>query len=262
MIPFIFGTDLHGIEQHKPTVAAFKTFVTDNSDPKALRVFGGDLWNFAALRRQAAEYEKSIRLNEDFLAGIEFLDWYRPSILILGNHDQRLWDAVKQERVKHSGYRAELAQKYVEQFEAFAKKLNIRVLPYTKSGGVARVNGMAFAHGFGGGENMTSKMIEAYGNVIFGHGHRFESLPGVRENRPVRGNQIGCMCRTDMDYSRADLGALKQENGWGYGFLNKTEGHTVYAAPVIKGKALTAGDFTWQSSKTAVRSASPSPSRD
>lgn len=261
MTPFIFAADLHGIEQHKPTVAALRAEV-DDLDPGVLRIFGGDLWNFAALRRAAAEHEKSIRLNEDFLAGIEFLKWFKPKVLILGNHDQRLWDAVKQDRVKHSGWKAELAAAYIAQFEAFAKAENIKVLPYTKRGGIYQQDGMTFAHGFGGGENLTVKMGEAYGDVIFGHGHRFESLPTVRNGRVVRSNQIGSLCNPDMDYNRADLGALKQENGWGYGFLSKTEGHTVLPARVIKGKALVASDFKWRSKQALDKSESPSTSPD
>ena len=239
MEPFISATDLHGIEQDYKAVAAFKSFVKD-FDKSAFRIFKGDLFNFAALRRQAAEHEKGIRLREDFDAGIEFLEWYRPKVLILGNHDQRLWDAVKIERVKHSGWKAELAQSYIKEFDAVAEKLGIKVLKYnTKS--VFRKGGFAFAHGFGSGANMTQSMAETYGNVLFGHGHKIERVTAMNSGRPVTGYQVGCLCRDDMDYARADLGALRQEQGWAYGFFSPHA--EVYQARVVNGKALVAAGF-------------------
>lgn len=218
MYNFIFASDLHGIEQHKKAVAAFKTFV-DDFDPgyTSIRVFGGDLWNLAALRRQADEYEKNIRLKEDFQAGLEFLEWYKPQVLLVGNHDQRLWDAVKRERVNRTGWLAELAESYLDQFKEFAQNMNIKVLPYDKRRGIYRVHGLSFAHGYGAGENLTSNMTKAYGHVVHGHGHRIERVTEMHANEKVTGYQVGCLCRDDMDYTRADLGTLKQQQGWAYG---------------------------------------------
>lgn len=239
MKPFISATDLHGIEQDRRAVKKFKTF-TEEFDRKAIRIFKGDLWNFAALRRQAAEHEKSIRLKEDFLAGIEFLDWYRPKVLILGNHDQRLWDAVKIERVKHSGWKAELAQGYIESFEKTAKKLGITVLKYNKRS-VFKLGGLTFAHGFGSGDALTKNMAETYGNVLFGHGHKIERVTAMSAGRPVTGYQIGCLCRDDMDYTRADLGTLRQEQGWAYGFFAPQA--EVFQARYFHGRAIVASGF-------------------
>lgn len=239
MQPFIAATDLHGIEQDRTAVKVFKGFV-EGFDKKAIKIFTGDLWNFAALRRQAAEHEKSIRLKEDFEAGLEFLEWYRPSLFIRGNHDERLWDAVSIDRIKHSGWKAELAQTYITKFEAFAKDMKIKVLPYNKAS-VFRIDGMAFAHGFGSGESLTENMAKTYGNVIFGHGHRIERTPVMQSGRAVTGYQIGCLCRDDMDFVRSDLGALKQEQGWAYGFLAPHA--EVFQARVANGKALVAENF-------------------
>lgn len=240
MRPFIYASDLHGIEQDRKVVRSFLKFV-DDFDPKAVKIFGGDLWNFAALRRQADEHEKSLRLKEDFEAGIEFLELYRPSYLILGNHDQRLWDAVKRERVKRSGWRAELAETYIQSFTKTAAAMNIKVLPYDKRLGVLNYGGLAFAHGFGSGDTMGQKMAETYGNVLYGHGHKIERVTAMHTGRPVTGYQNGCLCRDDMDYARADLGALRQEQGWAYGFLAPHA--EVFQARFSRGRAIVAAGF-------------------
>jgi len=241
MIPFIFATDLHGIEADPQAVRAFKN-ATAALDParKAHRVFGGDLWNFAALRRSADEEEKTVRLLEDFKAGLEFLDWFRPHAITLGNHDQRLWDSVKRERVKRSGWLSELAALYVEEFTRFAKKLKIKVYPYNKHAGVHRVEGVAFAHGFGSGGTLTRNMADAYGTVIFGHGHKIVRDTAMKGRVTAAGYQSGCLCRTDMEYVRADLAALRQQQGFIYGVLDGPRS-TIIQASIVKG---TTGVFT------------------
>lgn len=236
---FTFGTDLHGIEQDRKAADAFLRHV--NEFKPELRIFGGDLWNFAALRRQADEHEKVIRLKEDFKSGIDFLQQYQPKVLILGNHDQRLWDAVSRERMNRTGWLAELCETYVIQFNDFATKNNIKVLPYDKRRGVYKIKGMSFAHGFGSGSNLTGQMAETYGNVLHGHGHKIERITAMYSGTPVTGYQSGCLCRDDMDYARADLGALRQEQGWAYGIIGKTA--EVFQARFVDGDALVATGF-------------------
>lgn len=230
---FLFATDVHGIEQDRVAVKTFKS-AADALGP-SFRIFGGDLWNFAALRRGADEDEKSIRLAEDYQAGLEFLEWYKPSVFLLGNHDQRLWDAVKRERVRKSGWLAELAGLYISEFTAFAKKLKIKVLPYDKTKGVFRWNGVAFAHGYGHGDMLTTKMADSYGNVVFGHGHKIIRETVMKGKHPVTGYQIGCLAKKNMDYVRADLHALRQQHGFAYGSATEIftpeilNGHTTIA---------------------------------
>lgn len=240
MQTFIYGTDLHGIEQDGSVVRAFRSFV-DSFDKNAVRVFGGDLWNFAALRRKADEDERGIRLKEDFYAGIEFLEWYKPRYLLLGNHDQRLWDAIARERVNRVGWLAELAAKYVQEFDTIAVKLGITVLPYDKRKGILNISGTKFAHGFGSGATLTQSMAQTYGNIIHGHGHRIERVSTMRSGYAVTAYQMGCLARNDMEYTRSDLGSLRQEQGWGYGVLGKQP--DVFQARVSGGKALVADGF-------------------
>lgn len=239
MTTFTFATDLHGIEQDAKAVAAFLRF-TDDFKPK-LRVFGGDLWNFAALRRGADEDEKRTRLAEDFAAGLDFLEVYQPDVLLLGNHDQRLWDSVVREGVSKSGWLAELAGGYIDQFNKTARKLKIQVRPYNKRDGVYRNGNLAFAHGFGHGATLAENMAKAYGNVVFGHGHKIERVNVMQAGTSVTAYESGALCKTDMDYVRADLSALRQEHGFAYGVVGPTP--EVFQARITNGKALVATGF-------------------
>lgn len=239
MEAFIACSDLHGVEQDAKAVAAFKRHVEDLK-PKH-RYFLGDLWNFAALRRQADSEEKNIRLKEDFDAGLDFLNWYRPEIFVWGNHDQRLLDSITRERVNRTGWLAELAETYYRRFTEFASSRNIRVLYYDKAKGTIRVGDITLAHGFGAGDTLGPRMASTYGNVMFGHGHRIERTPVMQNGNPVTAYQIGCLCRDDMDYARADLGALKQENGWAYGQIGKRS--EIFQARYSNGRAIVASDF-------------------
>lgn len=221
MQPFIFATDFHGIEADPAAVKAFKSAVElIDAKNKHLRIFGGDLFNFAALRRGADHDEKEIRLREDYEAGMAFLEWYRPKVLLLGNHDQRLWDVTGRERVKKSGWLSELAQNYIEDFAARTRKLRIQVLPYDKKKGVFRSNGVAFAHGFGSGSTLPQNMASAYGTVVFGHGHKIIRDTVMKGNKTATGYEVGCLCRHNMEYTRSDLGSLRQQHGFAYGVLD------------------------------------------
>jgi len=90
METFVAAGDLHGDRQDAQAVSAFKKFVKE-FDPK-LRIFLGDIWDFRAIREGASKTEKFHSMEADFKAGMEFLEWYKPAVITLGNHDQRLWD--------------------------------------------------------------------------------------------------------------------------------------------------------------------------
>jgi hypothetical protein len=232
MDEFIFASDLHGNAADMDAVDAFHKAVS-LIDPKrkARRIFGGDLWDFPALRAAADADEKQKRLSEDFEAGVEFLDRYRPHVLLLGNHDQRLWDAVCRYGVRKAGPLAELADCYIKRFTDAVSKLKVQLLPYDRVVGVYRLGSLRFTHGFGGGNLLTKHMAWSYGNVVFGHGHRIEAVPVARSDASVTGYQCGCLCQLSMEYARSHLGAFAQQHGFAYGWAND-QFHQVVQVPL------------------------------
>src|SRR4051812_23402026 len=92
---YAMASDFHG-DRHDPVArAAFKQFVSEFKPQH--RWFGGDLWDFRALRVGADRDEKLASMQLDFDMGMSFLEEYKPQVITLGNHDQRLWDAAAKE---------------------------------------------------------------------------------------------------------------------------------------------------------------------
>jgi len=231
---FVAASDLHGDRQDPAALRVFKRFVEDFKPTR--RLFLGDVFDLRALRTGADEEERRHSMKTDFRAGMAFLEWFRPNVITLGNHDQRLWDAISKDGLAKGGPIADYAGELVEEFNTFAAKLKIKVLPYDKRKGVHSYGGLKFTHGFSGGSGAATNMAKVYGNVLFGHGHSIDvaSVPGV-EPRVAR--MIGCLCELDLTYNRAQLATLRQQHGWAYGVL--TEGRSeVFQASVTNGKAV------------------------
>lgn len=228
---FVSATDLHGDRQDGGAVAGFKKFVTEFK-PK-WRIFMGDIWDFRAIREGASKEEKRHSLRKDFDAGMDFLKWYRPNVITLGNHDARVFDLVEKEGVIKSGPLSDLATIFIEEFEEWVEKAGVPVvLPYDKRKGVWKHNGLKFTHGFSAGKNAAGEMAAVYGNVLFGHGHAIDVASEPSHDGPRVARMIGCLCRLDMSYNRAHMGTLRQQHGWAYGAFLPHDRNEVFQATV------------------------------
>lgn len=229
---FSFASDLHGDRMQGNVVNGFLKFV-DDFKPK-LRIFGGDIWDFRAIRMGADKEEKLHSMRTDFEAGMGFLERYKPHVITLGNHDQRLFDIVEKDGLHKTGPLVDYAGELIERFEKLAAKLGTAVLPYDKRKGVYSHKGLKFAHGFSQGSEAASNMARIYGNILFGHGHSIDeaSEPGTR---PRVARMVGCLCDLNLTYNRSQLGTLRQRHGWAYGaFFDK--GFQVMQAEVANGQ--------------------------
>lgn len=202
--------DYHGDMHDPPTVAAFRAFVDEYRPP--VRIMGGDLFDFRWLRRSASDDEKLEAVEADFEHGMEFLRWFKPTVFLWGNHDQRLRDALDSNAGQ--GAMKALARQWIEAIEDATP--GCQHFPYDKRRGVFRYGDHAFLHGYSHGIGAIRKAALTYGNVIMGHVHRRDRV--TVEGVPRRiGHSSGCLCRLDMDYNRANIGTLAQDNGWVYG---------------------------------------------
>ncbi len=233
---FVAVSDLHGDRQDDAAVKAFKTMVDDFRP--TVRIFMGDIWDLRAIRVGADKEEKMHSMKADFDAGMDFLTWFRPTAITLGNHDQRLWDLVEKDGLRKTGPLVDYAEELVGKFENLARKLKTIVLPYDKRKGVYKYNGQKFTHGFDGLD--AANMAAIYGNVLYGHGHAIEMAPAPDSEDSRTARMVGCLCKLDLSYNRAQTKTLRQQHGWAYGaFLerNRTEimqasvrhGQVVYA---------------------------------
>lgn len=236
MQSFVSATDLHGDRRDLTAVRAFKKFVED-FQPK-FRVFKGDLWDMRAIREGASKSEKLHSLERDYRAGMEFIEWYKPNVITLGNHDVRLYDLIMKDGVHKSGPLTDLAKRYTGEFEALAKQMGTIVLPYDKRKGIYRRNGLGFAHGISSGKDAATEMARLYGDVLFGHIHAFDVATEPDQRGPRKAMSSGCLCQLDMTYNRSHGSTLRQQHGWLYGAFHGARGHTVFPAVFERGQVV------------------------
>lgn len=207
------------------------------------RIHMGDVWDFRALRRGAGDEEKREPIRADFDAGMELLSWFKPQVLLRGNHDERLFDCAANAR---NATLADFCLGYVSEIASRLK--GVEVLPYSKRHGVYRMGHLKFIHGYNSGITAARLAAQAYGNVLMGHVHACDvfSIPGLE---PREGRAIGCLCRLDMDYNRAQLNTLRQAHGFAYGLVWPNGKYTVWQARDIEGVWVFPSEFKiWEAS--------------
>ncbi len=209
-IPWSIAADLHGNKANRNVVRAFFKFHDYFNPP--IRIILGDLFNFAALRKNASDQERRESMDKDIAAGLKFIERYKPTHFLRGNHDERLWDALKSDHGETRDY----ARKIIG--EITAKLGDAKMYKYDKRKGILRLGDYLLIHGYHTGLTAARNAAMIYGNVIMGHVHADDhaSVPGLHVKH---GYTCACLCQVDQDYNRAQVNTLRQSNGWPYGWL-------------------------------------------
>ncbi len=234
---FIFASDIHG--KHKDNRSCEVVFKFSEIWKPEVRICGGDLWDFTPLRKGASANEQAESLLDDFDAGKEWFESFKTTHLILGNHDQRIFDLAEH----GTGAGKDLAVTKVREIEAMTKSAHCQVFPYHKRKGVLRIGKLKALHGFFAGLTAARQMALVYGSCIFGHVHAIDehSIAGL-EHRVAR--SAGCLCSLDLDYAARTPSTLRQSNGFIYGVINKTTGtYNTWQAKKIDGHWLIPSDI-------------------
>ena len=218
----VFATDNHGELVHNESIQKLLAF-TDSWKPH-YRVHLGDNWDFASLRGGAGPEEKAGGLSEDFAAGLDFLDAFRPGFLCLGNHDDRIFQMA---RNVSNGVLREHCQGLVEAAEKHLQKRKITWTPY-RVGAYLRLpeGGPKLIHGFHSGVNPAKMHFERYGPCVHGHVHS----PNQYTGRHIDGGEahsIGCIGDIEkMEYADRYTAKLGWRQGFAYGIINTKTGDT------------------------------------
>lgn len=234
---FVVAADNHGDMQDLEAVGKFQNFL--GLWKPSIRVHAGDNFDLRAIRRGAGEEEKREAMKADFDAGTEFVKMMRPTHFLRGNHDERLWDLAKAKR----GFTSDYAEERISEFEKLLRKLRCKMLPYDKRAGVLEIGKLRVIHGYAHGVNAARRSAQAYGSVLLGHAHSIQSssIEGL-DNRV--GRIIGCLCRLNMEYSRATMASLVHRHGFAYGVIHSKTGlYQVWQAESINGKWLLPSDI-------------------
>lgn len=200
--------DTHGDEIDHKAESAFFEFV-DYWKPHH-RIHGGDCFDFRWLRRSCSTEETSQDVAPDLEAGIGFLARFKPNVFLWGNHDDRLsrmQDAVR-------GDSRHIAHEWTRRINKVLG--GARQFPYCRRRGVYKYGDTSFIHGYSHGVDAARIAARAYGSVVMGHTHAIDSVR-LPCHDDVYGVTAGCLCNLDMDYSRPNIGTLRQAHGWAYG---------------------------------------------
>lgn len=218
---WVAGFDPHGINQDKDANAAFFRFIKDWKP--TYRIAGGDIFDFKQLRKKADPHERRDSMAQDVAEGQLWLETFRPTHFLRGNHDERLWDYATQQE----GIVADYAKLGVNRLTKLTDGFKCRMFPYNKREGVFTLGSLKFIHGYLSGINAARRTAQIYGSTVMGHGHGImaQSIEGIEQRT---GFMAGCLCKLELDYNRAQPGTLLWEHGFAYGVTNEKTGSFHY----------------------------------
>lgn len=179
------------------------------------RIHLGDAYDTAAFRTGArpnsGDADEATPIKPDIISGQKFLNDFRPTAYLLGNHEHRL--------VRLAGhYNAVIstcAEAVLKDCLAPAKKHKAKIFDYNILTGWYELGGFKFGHGYMYGENYLRDSAETFGNCVVAHAHRAGMAKGRRsDNATAYG--VGTLADIPaMDYA----GQRRSTLAWSHGFV-------------------------------------------
>lgn len=216
----IFVGCSHGDLVSQDAVKAVKRFM-DDWKPKH-RVHLGDAWDFRALRKGAGPEERAEGIRYDYNCGLEFLDWYKPQILTMGNHDARPYRAAGE---FSNGPLADMMATFCEQIEDDLRQRRIKWTPWgVNNWATLPIGGPKLLHGYRSTMYPAKAHFEVYGESICAHVHK----PDYYEARHADGGKaytVGTLADiSKLTYADAHTAKLGWRNSFLYGLHNTKTG--------------------------------------
>ena len=217
---FLVAADNHGSLVCNASIAKLMGFArTWKPD---YRIHLGDVWDFSPLRRGASQEEKAAGIADDFIAGLRFLDDFRPNFLTLGNHDDRIY-----QHATHcaDGILRERCEELVQASEREFRKRKITFCEY-KVNKFLRMpeGGPKLIHGFRSTVYPAKAHHDNWGACLHGHCHTADEYTA----RHVDGGKsfsVGCLADLSLlTYSDRQPAKLGHRNGFLYGIINTKTG--------------------------------------
>jgi len=172
----------------------------------------GDAYDLTAFRAGAGGGPDSGKdLNPDLQDGTAFLEHYRPTTLMCGNHERRLWAYCDHPNALISCLAGKLRQSLFE----VCRKMKTDLVEYRGLWEWRMLGDYKLGHGYIYNENACRDHAEAHGNCIFAHTHRAGMMAGRRDDEPL-GLCVGTLADIpNVDYANQRRATL----GWRQGFV-------------------------------------------
>ena len=198
-----------------------------------LTIHLGDLFDYRALRKGISQNESDAYdgLRADTLKGYECLEKTKPDVLLLGNHDYRIYRVAEEHP---NGIVREAAENGIAGIEKACKRVKCQLIPYNVMTGVYTVGTLNFLHGYSANLRAVAEHANHYGNgpdssVVMGHLHRVEQSTGKRHVR-AQGYSAGCLCNFEqMTYASHRMATSMWQVGWSFGVYDDKH-HQVWLA--------------------------------
>jgi len=152
----------------------------------------------------------------DISSGLRFLYDLRPTVVLCGNHEARLWREVhsRDERV------AIAAGMLIDRIKNHKAVKKSAFLEYDGIWQSYQLANYKFTHGTVYGANAPLDMANMYGNVIFAHTHKVGRMTGTRSDSPT-GISVGTLTkRGAMDYANTRRATFAWSQGMAFGYYN------------------------------------------
>ena len=156
---------------------------------------------------------ESEQIQPDVDGGLDFLSRLRPTLVLCGNHEDRLW------RLQHSSQAivAHAARDVIEQINETCRDIGAELLPYSGINQGRTIGSYLYTHGTVYGENCSRDMAEMYGNVVHAHTHRCAVAKGRRSDNPT-GYCVGTLTRKGaMEYAKCRRATFAWSQGLVFG---------------------------------------------
>lgn len=177
----------------------------------------GDNYDMASLRAGALSNKDDGDAADDYLSdldeGRKFLNDLRPTVFILGNHDERPKRYLKHHNAVVKGYAEAVWTRMLEPIDRHCHTFidTHDVLPRSWY----PLGGWKYGHGILYSENYLRDTAEAWGNCVVGHAHRAGIAQG-RTSDPSTAMSPGCLANVKcMEYAHKRRATL----AWSFGIV-------------------------------------------
>ena len=204
----------HGLHADPKALAAVLKF-RESYKPDAC-VHLGDFCDTTAFRSGVSsgqDADSAAPIQPDVDGGLDFLEKLRPTLVLAGNHEARLWRLAKSPNaiVSHC------STKVIGEIMDTCKELKAEFIEYTGIHQGKIIGGFRFMHGVFFSENGVRDHAEAFGNVVHAHMHRAGVAKGRRSDNPT-GYCVGTLTgRGAMEYSANRRSTLSWSSGFVWG---------------------------------------------
>lgn len=197
------------------------------------RIHLGDFTDMAAFRGGASgTADEAADIKMDLRAGLRFLEEYRPTVLLNGNHEDRLFRDMHHP----NAIRAHAAQCIVNELRGLTAKMKCQYVEhYDINRSWFDLGNTRFVHGFMYGQNAIAEHAEHFGRCVLAHLHKVGAMTGRRSDHPVA-YCVGTLSNVEaMAYAKMRRATAQWSHGLAYGEYNDSE-CKVWLAQEIDGR--------------------------